>query len=387
MSRRDIFFISPLFVLFMLHGLLYYVFPEQHYKIGGGEGGWLPYLKYLFLVIGLLALVHRNFDLYTATWLILGCALMVSFFGLQFFWINEGNILLMQLQLTSLGYFFGPYLVRVFESQRRSRWFIFAVVSISFVAIAREVALVEFSSVYSRSGFRSIGPFVNPNNTGIVVSIVSLIYTYYDRRLIPNLIIAVMCVLILIFSGSKTAMILYGIGIFLILSFKGKIYFSLFISLVLAFNVDFLEKFWRLFQLREMSFASGNLRFEQFSTFLEKLGDASFFELLFGVSNHSLIDNAYLDMMAYGGVALVFIFLSVQIVSVLICIMYRLNLMLLLHALFFVAMVTTNVPRLWPTGYMYWALVSISILKSLRQESFYVSLKSQCNSEFLSKNW
>jgi len=130
----------------------------------------------------------------------------------------------------------------------------------------------------------------------------------------------------------------------------------------LLLNMDEIADLWSVFELRDFSLESGEIRSVNIFALLDKLANLSPVELLFGFTNTSLIDNAYLDMLSYGGVCLVMSFIVAQLISILHCIRLRMKLAGLLHGAFFLGMLTTDLPRLWPTGYMYWCLISITIL-------------------------
>ena len=108
MSRRDNFLVAPMLVLFMSHGLLYYLFPEQHYTAGAGGSGWISYIKYLCLMIALPAIVRGRFHHHSAIWFAMGTSLLIVPVLIHLYWANEGNIILIQFQMASLGYFFLP---------------------------------------------------------------------------------------------------------------------------------------------------------------------------------------------------------------------------------------------------------------------------------------
>lgn len=362
MSRRDKFLVAPMVVLFMFHGLLYYIFPEQHYTSGENSGGWLSYIKYLCVMIALPALVRAQFPFRTIPWITIGISMLALTCMLQLYWAGEGNLLLMQFQMVVFGYFFGPFLLRFFEDPHLIRHFLFGTILVTFLCVLGEIIAGGSLGLFSRSGFRGVGPFVNPNNTGLIVAILASIHHFHVKQVAPNVIVGLIATTTLVVTGSKTAMIVYLAGLITAAPLSWLIFILVMGCIALVSYMDTLAEVWSLLELREMSLESGEIRSEGVTVLLRSLAEGPFVNLLFGTSNQSLVDNAYLDMMMYGGVMLLISFIAVQIFAAIFCFRNRYWLALMLHGLFFLSMLTTNIPRLWPTGYFYWALVSISFL-------------------------
>jgi hypothetical protein len=368
MFNRDSFLIAPILVLFMSHGLLYYVFPEQHYATG--SSGWISYIKYLCVFIALPALIHRKFNRHIEIWIVIGISVIVLPFCLHLHWGNDSNFLLIQFQMASLGYFFGPFIVRYFSEIKRKEYYLLIILIITIITTLSEILLGSFLDVYSRSGLRGIGPFINPNNTGIVVAIFAVIYHQQCKKTGFNIIIALLCIITLAATGSKTAMAMYIIGIILSIKISWKIFILLTVPILLIVNSENIRQVWSFLKLREFSFESGETRSFGIENLLHTYSNGSFLEILFGFSNQSQVDNTYLDILTYGGWFLLSLFLVLQAASVIICIQRRLSLLLVLHVLFFLAMLSTNITRLWPTGYIYWVLISITMIKPQRYNGY-----------------
>lgn len=364
MSNLESKFVTPLFFVFVLHGLLYYVFPDQHYLAGTENTGWILYIKYICVLFAFPLLARYRFNNRTVVWLLIGIGFAVATFATSVYWANRGNLLLLQFQIPILGYFFGGYVLRVFSQPRRAEGLLFGLLIISFIAMAMELMVGNLFGQFSRSGFRSVGPFVNPNNTGIIVAIVAASYHFVAKGIRANFTVALLASAVVLASGSKTAMVLYAVGVVTSLPLGSRFSVLLMVSLVgLGLYAGDIPKLWSLLGLRELSLESGAIRSEDVRNVLRLFSDATLVQMLFGFSTKSLVDNAYLDMLSYGGMSLLAPFLMAQIASVIICVRYRFSLALFLHVLFFLAMLTTNIPRLWPTGYAYWALVSITVIK------------------------
>lgn len=364
MSRRDKYWIAPFFIIFIAHGLLYYVFPEQHYTSSEGGAGWISYLKYVCLIAALPVLMPMKASSKTLRW----ASFVVIPFGvslcLQLYWVNESNLLLFQYTIAIFGYFFGPFVLRFFDSKIFvERFCIVAITLISALTVS-ELFFGGIAQDFSRSGLRGVGPFVNPNNTGIVVTVLASVYHYYSKARIANALVALLVTVTLVATGSKTGMAIYAAMGFVLLPSRWRFAVLLVVPLLLLLNMNEIADLWSVFELRDFSLESGEIRSVNIFALLDRLTNLSAMELLFGFTNASLIDNAYLDMLSYGGICLTASFIVVQLISILHCIRLRMKLAGLLHGAFFLGMLTTDLPRLWPTGYMYWCLIGITILQA-----------------------
>ncbi len=363
MSKVERFWVVPLLMLFMMHGLLYYLYPEQHYASGEGASGPLSYLKYLFLFAALPALMPLRTSWNGVAWFVVGGSVITLTLILQVYWVNEKNFLLLQFALAVLGYFFAPLLIDYYSSKQRVLNSVQLVLGITLTSMVGELFFGSFAD-FSRAGFRAIGPFVNPNNTGIVVALFAAIYHVRQERIWLNLFNGLIFAVVLIMSGSKTALIMYLVVVLVVLPNFWRSVVLVVLPVTLLANADLVSDLLAQIELREVSLDSASVRSGGFSMVLGMLGEMPLEQLLFGFSNQSQIDNAYLDLWGFGGIFLVISFVGIQVAAIFVCFLQRQRLLLLLlHILFFLAMMTTNVPRLWPTAYMYWALVGISFLR------------------------
>jgi hypothetical protein len=164
-------------------------------------------------------------------------------------------------------------------------------------------------------------------------------------------------------SGSKTAGLLLITGVLFSKQSWSK-FATLFSIAVMAviFSED-IAQVWRLLELREISTESGAIRGSDAEMVIRDFSNAGLLGLLFGISRESLVDNAYLDMVSYGGI-------SSQLISIFICLRCNFWFGVYLHSLIFISMLTTNTPRLWPVAYIYWALVGVSVVKWLDRVRF-----------------
>ena len=379
-------FIIPLLMLvFALHGFAYYAFPDQHYLKGDGSGGWISYIKYVCLFFAILFLFQFRFEKYKLNWLMVGYGFMLLTLIPTVYWYSSGNILLAQFQFPILGYFFAGYAVKYFSSEIICGRILFALLVIIFFGVGAELVVGSFLDVYSRSGFRAVGPFVNPNNTGIVCALAAVVYHRINSGSKLNIAVTLMALFVILATGSKTALSVYVVGFLVIRSGYWRYLILMPVLGGLIFYSDAISMFWDFLELRQISIESGNIRLSTAAEAIENILTATPMGFLFGLSIVSMVDNAYLDMLNYGGVFLVTSFAVLQIISIYLSYKAKLSVVLLLHFLLIISMLTTNIPRLWPIAYLYWLLVGISILKYFQMIYYSRSIrwKAQEGSDFV----
>lgn len=352
-------------LLFFWHGILYYFFPQYHYTEASG-GGWISYIKYLCLIGVIPFLVHYRFDKTTGAWLYTGLMLLVSTLFASAFWVNEFNFLLIQYQIPIATYFFAGFILKYFTDEALLKNLALLFIGAITSALVFEFLFGGIIGDYSRGGIRGVGPFVNPNNTGIVTALIAAIFHYYENRVLRNLYVALVVLFIILLTGSKTALLLYFICLIFLRSNYWRYLLLASVGVIVLINLDQLVLYWEVLELREFSVESGSIRIDDASVAFVEIFSGSFLNIIFGSNVVSVVDNAYLDILVFGGLSILLPFLLTQFLSVYLSIKNGYNLILLLHLMIFMSMLTTNIPRLWPVAYIYWAIVGISFLKSMR---------------------
>lgn len=347
--------------IFFLNGALYYFFPSQHYLMGG-VGGWIQYIKYLvFIPIILISCASLpNLKKYLSWYLVLFMFLIVTnLIGMV--WVSEQNLLLFQL--------FFPFLTFIvaggennFKITLKDFCFFYWVLILSTLLFSFfEVYYNTFGDIYSRSGFRATGPFMNPNNTGLVASLLSIIFYIIEPKKTHRIVSLLLCIFVILLSGSKTALLVYIIGLFFSVSAIHRV--AIFITCaILGMAFVFYQQVISLnTSIREFTLESAYIRYQTITDLFTTYGQ-DLKGILFGVYNTSLVDNAYLDILLFSGILMLVFFIFVQFIAVVKCIKAKNKVLLICHLMLFLMMLTTNIPRLWPLGYIYWLVVGLSFL-------------------------
>lgn len=348
-----------LLTAFMFHGLLYYIDPSQNYIVQSDSFRWFQYIKYVLLAALLPFAFSRH---WTRSEIIPVFAISVlPILSLISFNFNFDGRLLFQFSAAIAAFYLAPALIEIWDTNEKIYRSSLAVILVTAIAIAVELIFGQLEA-FSRSGFRAIGPFINPNNTGIVLAIFGTIAHLYQKDRTRNFGLLGGTLILIILTGSKTAMALYFLAIFLLIPWRWRVLVLLAVAIVGFGFSGLVSNAFSAFSLREFSAESAMMRINDFHELLGILSGLTPTQIFWGFSTVSIIDNAYIDIWSFGGAALVSAFVLVQVAAVIRCIRTQNRGLLILHALFAFAMLTTNVPRLWPTGYIYWALVGISFL-------------------------
>lgn len=362
MYKREKYIITPLFIIFIYHGLLYYVFPEYHYLDSLSEEGWISYIKYGCLLLALPIAVST--PRYKLSWPVIGVVILFLPLVNLLFWPAGVNQLIMQFQAPILGYFFAPYCQALFRDQSVVKRHGLALLLISSVAVIFEYSVGGYFESFSRSGIRSTGPFVNPNNTGIIVALTASTIHFQNKNRLVHLLSFLCCLSVIVLTGSKTAAVVYAIGILLSQNLLSRLAVVPLLVVILAIYTYGIVDFSIYEDLRGISLESARLRMQDYAYLLNMAYTVSLTEFIFGFSSVSLADNAYIDIFSFGGVFILVFFLIIQIWALSVSVARGSKVLSVLFVLLFISMLSTNIPRLWPTAYAFWVLVGIMALRT-----------------------
>lgn len=384
MSKREALIITPMLVIFIFHGLLYYIYPEYHYLTGGSDEGYIAYVKYACVLLALPAALTLPEAHAHRAWITTGVGIILLNALPYAHWASEGNILLLQYIVPTLAFFYAPYAIRLFRNTSVCKRLALITILTSAGAVVFEYANEGFFTSFSRSGIRTAGPFINPNNTAIVVSLLASFFHYRFKGMAINLIVAACCVLVLVLSGSKTGIFIYAVG--WLASQKGvsKISVSILLFAVFFTYASDMVSSGTQNDLRGISLESAIIRLDDNRFLLQTIYHGQLADFFFGFSAQSLVDNAYLDIFSFGGIYLLIIFCTLQIWTLFVCGKYGLIEIRLFLLLIFLAMLSTNLPRLWPLAYVYWALVGAVVFLRLEVVSAdHINTRLRMNLEYV----
>lgn len=316
--------------IFLCHGFLYYYNPDKIYIYNVNQFNSLQYIKYFCIVYSVPFLIfigvgkgHSPFSL-----LIVALAMISTFAYVS--WLEDGNILIFQFIMGIAGYMYGQFLCENI-TQKRALSLSIALLTASFLAVLYEKFILQGANFFSRSGFRAIGPFINPNNTGIFCSVITTYILSQTNNRALRLSSIAFCASIVFLTGSKTAIILMIISIYMTSGTKSFSFSFLFLSPIVILSIIYMLEHIDISDLRSFDLQSAYIRFSGASTFFYKLNTADFEGLSFGFSNRSLIDNFYLDLVGFSGIFSAALFIFIQICAIYMAKISKANTALSIH--------------------------------------------------------
>lgn len=243
--------------------------------------------------------------------------------------------------------------------------------------------------MYNRelNSYRAVSIFLNPNNFGIVLAILTYCYvTYLSKNGYLNNIILFGSFLFIKFSGSKTALIVYGfyilyLGIKYVVKNKAFLYSFIknlgLTTLMVVIGTSVLTitivilKIQNQISFRQFDLQTLMIRFSAYLDFFV-VSDGN---ILFPwYSSQSYVDNIYLHI--YGSFGLLGL-LSFLTLNLYILFMGKKNandFVLLLS--FLLVGITTNFLYVWPLSYMYWGLVGFQLQRKKTPKQVYNSINA-----------
>lgn len=341
--------------LFLGHGLLYYVFPQQHYLTGGG--GVLQVVKYpLFLLIIVVVCSVTNLSrsglLVVSFFYVLGLASLVLGF-------SDEKLLIFLAYLFPIIVFLIPI-----SHIKNNRFYMaggliylcFSLLVVNFFGALYEFFFGPVFDSYSRSSFRAVGIFVNPNNSAIFVVILFSVLAALCKSYSVVIISFFLTFLSLLLLGSKTGFVVFFVAILLFYPLIVITFSLLLAAFFVLFPFDFSKSIFDTLR-SPFDMESGFHRLTDWRDFLDYLASLSFKEILLSGKEVFLIDNSYMDLLANFGAIVLFAHLVMQFISIVMSLFCG-RLAVVLSLIFFISMLSTNIHRLWPLSYVFWLLVS-----------------------------
>jgi hypothetical protein len=313
----------------LVSGAIFLAYPEQHYN----EEGWGVLLKYsiyfpLIILSSFYIIINQKINKNLLLFLL---------------WILVCSITLILGMIDKMRY--ALYVMPAF-SALAPQWIHKETPKIAYAAlwIAALGAIYEYAVLggfprFHPNGYRAVSVFVNPNNLGITTVI--LYYFTESLQKYKRFFSLIIGISLIIISGSKTAFIIFFV-LFLIrrvritlLQAAHGIIFS-FSAICLAFYIGIIP------------LESLYIRLDQYSNFFNSIDG-----FIFITKNENFYenyaDNAFIQLWIEVG-----ILGSISYIFIIIYCAARDGFRKPLWLLFAAASMTTNVPFLFPLGYIFW---------------------------------
>lgn len=328
-----------LILAFFMHGILYFVFPTEI----DNTNSFIKYIKYILVISFIIINYHmiKSRDI-----LFVLIFMNVSFI---FYFLNDSTGLNNIYILFFLPIIFIYLLRNTFNNTKmilQSTIYIYIVISI-FAYLEYTI----FKGIFPRFGvgdfgYRVSSILVNPNNFGLTVVFMTIMLHTMITKPFFKKIILLNTVILIYFSMSKTAFILFIVYIlykyikliplFVII---GAIYISL------TFDTLFID---------DKYLTSSSIRGDMNNDFFILANENI---LLPFWNSYQYTDNIYLQLWGFFGLFFLLIFFLFNQALFIIFFTFKQYTNVIVLFLFLLAGLTTNYLYLWPLAYMYWGFV------------------------------
>lgn len=369
---RDKFF-SFLFILFFLHGILYFVFPNLMF-----EDSWIKYIKYIIVYLALVVFIKVN----SFKEIILLFYVIFSLF--MFVYLSHYRCFLdFNDVVKRLLAYLTPLLVVLISSEMKKKIkekYINVIIYISIIVCFLEYFLfrnliLAFNFIESEGYYRSVSIFFNPNNAGIMFSfmIIYCINKLNEQKTRIKLILVLLCLFAcVIFTSSKTPLVIIPMYYFIVYSFsvfKPMLFtYNKFLIVILSLFVLFgfllmvlLFDFYSLFEVipfRKISVETGVIRFQQIIDFINKLQNNFLFPN-YNLSLNETYDNAYIQLWSDFGFFGFIIYLGYLFYFIVKNGSVPIR-KFAYYVVFLISGYSLNIFYIWPTTYVFWYVLSVS---------------------------
>jgi hypothetical protein len=365
--------VNFLVAVFLIHGALYFIYPESIYSLTSK----IKLVKYIvLLVLYIVVIKDMKFTSVLPLLVTYSCLAVLSLAstGHSFNFVELFSYLIPM----SLMFFYGS--IMKYLNVRRIVLWTYLIMTI--------FAYVEFFVLnglffrFAKSGYRITSIFVNPNNLGILLVLLSLfVYIYYNRAcFILGFIFILNSLFISFLSGSRSSLMvsLLIISVYFFCKaikicngakFKRTTTCYLLIVICLAqawlityygYLIDIIAYLLRnTRKIGNMELFNG--RSSQYSNFLSNVNNNILFP---STSNLVYTDNVYLTIWGMFGLCGLFLFCVFNVFLCYVAIKCKEYHKLGMLLVFCVFGISLNFIYLWPTAYIYWLLVA-SILKNI----------------------
>ncbi|QQR38398.1 hypothetical protein [Devosia rhizoryzae] len=320
---------SVLFI-FLISGVLYLFFPDQHYN----PSGWGVLVKYvLYLVLlGFLAIYIATNGIFSIKSILIGLAWVVA--------VLIGVMAGAELERALLYLIPIAALLAPPSFQARAGRLALPILLLTAVGAVYEYFILGGFARFHPTSYRGVSIFINPNNLGIAATVLTAYVISVYRGPVRWLSLA-LCATLVMYSGSKTGMAILVALVVLLVAKDNLLRMVVFGLPILAAAAGLVA-----LGIVAVPLASTWDRIRQYTEFLTNV-DNVVFPFLDGRGYYA--DNAFIQIWIELGLPAVAVYAG----ALTFC-SFRERLRSPLWAIFALASLTTNIPYLFPLAYMFW---------------------------------
>lgn len=379
--RRKSNLINFLVLLFLTHGFLFFLYPQDIYNINSP----IRYIKYIIIILLLVIVLNESKTFKIINYLLVSISLMlinIIAVGTNFSLISFMN------HIVPLSVFF--FYDGISKHINTYKIAITTYVIMTFFGYFEYFFLHGLFARFADSGYRIVSIYINPNNLGLVI--VLLTVYILGKKIINKLgmvLIFLNSLMLIFLSGSRNSMLvvfiiatLYTMGFVanIIKKMKIKITSIIFAGVGCALFVAFLAIFSGILNialqsllLKTRSLTNTDLfsgRLNQYARFLDNASESVIFPYQRILA---YTDNLYFHIWGTFGLLILAVFLILNLYLLIKTVFENKKQHFMLLLVFLLSGVAENIIYLWPLAYFYWYLVG-GILKkdSTTMEEHYV---------------
>lgn len=364
-------FVFILLVIFFIHGCIYLFFPEQIYT-----SFWAKYIKYVvFVVYFVVTIKFINWEKF---FLVMG--IVFSFIMLAYLSHADVSQGAFQGHLN----FFLPFFLLANGYEIPSKLIKKSIIIVAWIALffsfIEYVFLKEFmifnNHLDTEGFYRIISIFISSNGAALMFSFFVIYIVTYSKSLnFGLLLLMLLCVIAIIFTGSKSPLMLfvlfygfkYSIPIFSHLKIKRKLFVQLFLCMIIAGIIGCVltsESLLELLSLRSYNLGTANVRLEEYAQFGEMLNQhfwAPEIDMVWG-SNNITSDSTFLGL--WGSFGFWGLILYLLLVIILLVLRRRVSIdKLSFVAAFLLSGFGMKLSFVWPFSYIFFYILAIKSMK------------------------
>ena len=337
------------------------------------EESWIKLLKY-FILASFFILEIGSIKMSR----LITYVFMVCVFSLLYVFSCSYSLTFKDFAVKILPYAAPASIFLLFDGLRKCNWekLIRVITYLSIITCFIEYFffkhLIWYFNFMSTEGFyRAVSIFFNPNNAGVMFFL--MFYYYCFVKMIKhgdisfeNSLICILLMVCIIFTSSKTPLVLVPLSMILFICFKNfklsrrwvsvfqRTIITLCVLAVLTIPI-FLISDKSLFFIREITIETGTQRFDQIIVFFDKLSK-NFLYPNYNLPRGEIVDNTYIQLWIDFGFLGMLLFLACFLMPLIkkrrIC-LYGFTAILLL----LISGLTLNVFYLLPTAYVFWYII------------------------------
>jgi len=365
LKKLKINILNLLILIFLLHGFLFFFVPEQIYDINSP----IRYIKYISFLLVLFVLSNKKSLIKTLYYLFLFSFLLII--NLIAVGKNFNAILFVNYIFPLTLLFFSDnlsYFLKV------NKVVVITYLTLTVIGYIEFFYLIGIFPRFADRGYRIVSIFVNPNNLGIMITILSvyIISGKFSLNVFLNLFVVLNSAFLIYLTGSRSSLIVF-FGYFTILfiyklikdilNVKRMNYikilglFLLTLSLVTTY-INYGDNFFNSINSLSRSLTESDLfegRLNQMSVFFQNTSQNFIFPSRVQLLNN---DNVYLHIWSFFGLPILLLFIIFNLFVLINMIKQGKNIGLRLLIILLVYGFAENFVYFWPVGYIYWFIVS-----------------------------